>query len=285
MNRPFLTLLLAFFPLMSTFASPIPADEVANLIRDKASAAGHIQQFLDSVYKGGNTQLVDTSLFSTYSSGDHRYLIAKAYITFYNENARQQIRGILIDVDSGWTFSISPEQLDYFVRTGDRTYLPQPPNLDPNAPLQLPDNNQESPAPIRPPTANPNKNPASFIVSLSRAFDNHDWQTITRYTVSGSVNYFGHLRVSNAFIRQDMQGDARTYASDRSTVYPETFTHEVSDEYSSHWDGPMIYDSITVYTEALENNGRLHRAKTRLTVGYTVQDQHISIYALVLKDL
>jgi hypothetical protein len=285
MNRPFLTLLLAFYPLISALANPMPPAEVASLTSDKPAAASRIQNFLDDVYKGGNTQLVDNSLFSTYSSGDHRYLIAKAYITFYNENARQQIRGILIDVDSGWTFSITPEQLDYFVRTGDRSNLPQPPNLDPNAPLQLPEFNQQLPAPIHPPTSTPNRSPASFIIALSRAFDNHDWQTITNYTISGSVNYFGHLRVSNAYIRQDMQGDARTYSSDRSTVYPETFTHEVSDEYSSHWDGPMIYDSITVYTEALENNGRLHRAKTRLTVGYTVQDQHISIYALVLKVL
>jgi hypothetical protein len=76
--------------------------------------SNHIQQFLDSVYKDGNTQLVDASLFPPYSSGDHRYLIAKAYITFYNDNARQQqTRGILIDADSGWTFSISPERLDY----------------------------------------------------------------------------------------------------------------------------------------------------------------------------
>jgi hypothetical protein len=285
MNRSFLTLLLTFFPLISALANPIPTEEIASLVGDKASAASQIQKFLDDVYKGGNTNLVDASLFSTYSSGDHHYLIAKAYITFYNENVRQQVRGILIDVDSGWTFSITPEQLDYFVRTGDRSNLPQPPNLDPNAPLQLPENNRESPAPVHPPTSNPNKSPASFIIALSRALDNHDWQTITNYTMSGSVNYFGHLRVSNAFIRQDMQGDARTYASDRSAVYPETFTHEVSQEYSSHWDGPMVYDSITVYTEALENNGRLHRAKTRLTVGYTVQDQHISIYALVLKVL
>jgi hypothetical protein len=285
MNRSFLTLLLTFFPLISALANPIPTEEIASLVGDKASAASQIQKFLDDVYKGGNTNLVDASLFSTYSSGDHHYLIAKAYITFYNENVRQQVRGILIDVDSGWTFSITPEQLDYFVRTGDRSNLPQPPNLDPNAPLQLPEFNQQLPAPIHPPTSNPNKSAASFIIALSRAFDNHDWQTITNYTISGSVNYFGHLRVSNAFIRQDMQGDARTYASDRSTIYPETFTHEVSDEYSSHWDGPMIYDSITVYTEALENNGRLHRARTRLTVGYTVQDQHISIYALVLKVL
>jgi hypothetical protein len=281
MNRLFLTLLLAFYPLISAIANPTPPAEVASLISDKPAAASRIQNFLDDVYKGGNTQLVDTSLFSPYSSGDHHYLIAKAYITFYNENVRQQIRGILLDVDSGWTFSITPEQLDYFVRTGDRSYLPQPPNLDPNAPLQTPDNFEQHPTPTHPPT--PNKNPSSFIVALSRALDTHDWQTITNYTISGSVNYFGHLRVSNSFIRQDMQGDARTYASDRSIVYPETFTHEVSDEYSPRWDGPMIYDSITVYTEALENNGRLHKARTRLTVGYTVQDQHISVYALVLK--
>ena len=285
MNRLFLTLLLALCTIISASASPTPTEEVATLISDKPAAASKIQHFLDAIYKSGNTQLVDNSLFSTYSSGDHRYLIAKAYITFYNENVRQQVRGILLDVDSGWTFSITPEQLDYFVRTGDRTYLPQPPNLDPDAPLQPPDNNQQLRAPVHPPTSNSNRSAASFIIALSQAFDNHDWQTITNYTVSGSVNYFGHLRVSNAFIRQDMQGDARTYASDRSTVYPETFTHQVSDEYSSHWDGPMIYDSITVYTEALENNGRLHRARTRLTVGYTVQDQRISIYALVLKVL
>jgi hypothetical protein len=276
---------IAFCPVISALASPTPAADVDQLIHDKVFAASHIQHFLDAVYKDGNTQLVDNSLFSSYSSGNHHYLIAKAYITFYNENIRQQIRGILLEVDSGWTFSITPEQLDYFVRTGDRSYLPQPPNLDPNAPLQVPENNQQPPAPIHPPTSNPNKNSASFIVALSQAFDNHDWQTITNYTMSGSVNYFGHLRASNAFIRQDMQGDARTYTSDHSTVYPETFTHQVSDEYSSRWDGPMIYDSIEMYSEALENNGHLHRARTRLTVGYTAQDQHISIYALVLKVL
>jgi hypothetical protein len=285
MNKPLLMLLIALFPTVSALASPTPAEEVTSLIADKASAASQIQQFLDGVYKGGNTQLVDNSLFSPYSSGSHRYLIAKAYITFYNENSRQQVRGILLDIDNGWICSITSEQLDYFVRTGDRSYLPQPPNLDPNAPLQVPDNNEAPPAQTRPQTSNPNRSPSSFIVALSRAFDNHDWQTITNYTMSGSVNYFGHLRVSNAFIRRDMQGDAQTYTSDRSIVYPETFTHEVSDEYSSRWDGPMIYDSITVYTEALENNGHLHKAKTRLTVGYTVQDQHISIYALVLKVL
>jgi hypothetical protein len=45
----------------------------------------------------------------------------------------------------------------------------------------------------------------------------------------------------------------------------------------------MIYDSITVYTEALENNGTLHKNSPH---GYTIQDgQHISLCALVLRVL
>jgi hypothetical protein len=138
MNKPLSTLFIALSSGISALANPIPLAEVDSLIHDKAFVSNRIQNFFDSIYKSGNTQLVDASLFSPYSSGDHRYLIAKAYITFYSQNARQEIRGILIDVDSGWTFSINPEQLDYFVRTGDRTYLPQAPNLDPNAPSQTP---------------------------------------------------------------------------------------------------------------------------------------------------
>jgi hypothetical protein len=108
MNKPILTFFFALSSGISALANPIPLEEVDSLIHDKTFVSNHIQQFLDSVYKDGNTQLVDASLFSPYSSGDHRYLIAKAYITFFNDNARQQTRGILIDADSGWTFSISP---------------------------------------------------------------------------------------------------------------------------------------------------------------------------------
>jgi hypothetical protein len=92
MNRLFLTFLLALCTIISASANPTPTEEVATLISDKPAAASKIQHFLDAIYKSGNTQLVDNSLFSTYSSGDHRYLIAKAYITFYNENVRQQAR-------------------------------------------------------------------------------------------------------------------------------------------------------------------------------------------------
>lgn len=105
-------------------------------------------------------------------------------------------------------------------------------------------------------------------------------------TVSGLVNYFGHRHVTNAFITQDMQNDSRNYVWVHSTVYPNTFSHEVSDQYSSYWSGPMIYDSINTYTEAMERNGKLHKATTRLTVGYVIDSSgHPAIYSLTIKVL
>jgi hypothetical protein len=48
----------------------------------------------------------------------------------------------------------------------------------------------------------------------------------------------------------------------------------------------MIYDSINTYTEAMERNGKLHKANTRLTVGYVIDSSgHPSIYSLTLKVL
>jgi S1-C subfamily serine protease len=127
---------------------------------------------------------------------------------------------------------------------------------------------------------------ASFVIAVDQTFGNHDWQTLTRFTVDGLVNYFGHRYATNAYIARDMQGDARNYAWVHSKPYPETFTHEVSDEYSTHWNGPMLYDSINVYSEALEKNGRLHKATTRFTVGYTVDSAgRIAIYSPTLKVL
>jgi hypothetical protein len=63
----------------------------------------------------------------------------------------------------------------------------------------------------------------------------------------------------------------------------DSFRHDISDEYSSRWDGPMIYDSLTVYQEVWERNGVYHHANVRFTVGYTLPDNRV--YALVLKVL
>jgi hypothetical protein len=112
--------------------------------------------------------------------------------------------------------------------------------------------------------------------------DNHNWRAIVAYT-RGSINYFGRTHTSNDYIRNDMSGDANNYRWVHSTIYPDTFTREVSNEYSSKWQGPIIYDSITEYTEALEN--KTTGATTRFTVGFTVYNDVTTIYALVLKVL
>jgi hypothetical protein len=127
---------------------------------------------------------------------------------------------------------------------------------------------------------------ANFVTRINRALDNHDWRTLTEMTVSGLVNYFGHRHVTNTFIAQDMANDSRNYLWVHSTPYPNTFTHEVSDQYSSYWSGPMLYDSINVYSLAQEKNGRLHEALTRLTVGYVIGPSgKPAIYSLTLKVL
>lgn len=127
---------------------------------------------------------------------------------------------------------------------------------------------------------------ANLVITVKQALENHDWRTLTKMTVDRLVNYFDHEHVTNAFIEQDMQNDSRTYAWVHSTAYPDTFSHEVSEQYSSYWSGPMLYDSINVYTEAQEKNGKLHKATTRLTVGYVLDSAgRPVIYSLTLKVL
>ena len=152
------------------------------------------------------------------------------------------------------------------------------------------DKRQAQTTPTQPPSVTSpqpeNAAQSNLVVAVNLAITNHDWKSLTNMTVSGLVNYFGHRHVTNTFIAQDMQNDSRNYAWVHSTVYPNTFNHEVSDQYSSYWSGPMIYDSINTYTEAMERNGKLHKATTRLTVGYVIDSSgHPSIYSLTLKVL
>ena len=47
----------------------------------------------------------------------------------------------------------------------------------------------------------------------------------------------------------------------------------------------MLYDSINVYSVVTERSGRVHRALIRLTIGYTLNNGALRIYALVMKVL
>ncbi len=55
------------------------------------------------------------------------------------------------------------------------------------------------------------------------------------------------------------------------TCCADTFTHEISNEYSPHWNGPSLYDSSDVYSVFACATGT-HRTLIRLTVGYTLNN-------------
>ena len=144
--------------------------------------------------------------------------------------------------------------------------IPQDPTLEPTLGIQ-------------------SQNLWDFIVTVEKDLDEHNWRDLAPYLVDGRVNYFGHRKPPIADIRNDMENDARIYSSSESTYNTDTFTHEVSNEYSPHWKGPIIYDSVNVYSVVTETVGRVHRALVRLTVGYTLNDGAVGIFALVMKVL
>ena len=129
------------------------------------------------------------------------------------------------------------------------------------------------------------RSPAQLIVDVYGLVNNHDWARLTQFTANGHTNYFGDSYSSNNGIRNEMERDAQVYGQWHCHWYPDTFTHEVSNEYSPHWNGPMIYDSVNVYAEVYEVGVRWHRALERITVGYTVVDGQTTIYAIVMKVL
>ena len=83
----------------SLIANPVPDDAVTKLIGNKEATTGNIQSLLNDVYRNDNVKLIDNSSYSPYSSGSHRYLIAKAYVTFYGQNPNQHTLGIVFDLE------------------------------------------------------------------------------------------------------------------------------------------------------------------------------------------
>ena len=127
----------------------------------------------------------------------------------------------------------------------------------------------------------------AFISTINKILLDHDWKTLTAFTIDGKVNYFGHTDSTNAYIRDQLTVEATEMRRIRSTVDPQSFKHEVSNEYShsQRWEGPMLYDSITVSNEWETPNGVQIRMVTRLTAGFTLQRGTVQIYALVRKVL
>ena len=126
----------------------------------------------------------------------------------------------------------------------------------------------------------------SFIHDVLQLISTHNGSGLIHYTVDERVNYFGDVRMRNALIEHDVNGTAHplhaskpleiahAYLFDKPILNTKKFTHEISNEYSEHWVGPMLYDSLDVQTQT---------GWARFTVGYTVVEDRTAIYALVLK--
>jgi hypothetical protein len=157
-------------------------------------------------------------------------------------------------------FAISADRIGQAMRVAEHSAEPIPtPNLARDG----------SPAPPQT-AAGQRGNPWDFIVYVEKGLNEHNWGSFRAYMPpDGQLNYFAHRNATFEYIQRDMESDRKRYTSSKSTYYPQSFTHEISKEYSPRWSGPMLYDSINVYSEITEHSGRVHRALTRLTVAHT----------------
>ena len=295
---------------------PFPA---ANLTAETSQE--YIQSCMTRM--GSPATVVRSGTFEARNMGSYSYWLTKMVVNNYtvgNNNYGEITMGVVYSPADNWMSWMPLNEFNSFLYTGNRALLHLP-NLNVDGgngrELSVPNLNVDPvPAPavnnltvnnvtnnvtvnnvtenradltVNNPTVAPAPVPASdaagFVSTLLSAYNHHDFRALAPYLVSGRVNYFGHRDTSDAFIRNDMANDARTYASVNTSFQPETFKHEVSNEYSSHWEGPMVYDSITAYTEAREFNGKVHSATTRFTVGYTSVNGVTKIYAMVDKVL
>jgi hypothetical protein len=142
-----------------------------------------------------------------------------------------------------------------------------------------------APAPVPTPVPEPveTAHPWDFILNVWNHYSSYDYQWLTCYTQDGQTNYFGRLHAGNLSIAKDMARDSARYSQYHYSYYTSSFTHEVSSQYSAQWDGPMIYDNITLISDVYETGVRWHHATVRFTVGYTYVDGIVKIYALVYK--
>jgi hypothetical protein len=119
-------------------------------------------------------------------------------------------------------------------------------------------------------------NESALIFKIDRALGAHDWATVTTYVVDGITNYFGHRNAPVAFIRKDMEGDARTYRWTRTYPNHSTFHRSI--------ENGVVYESVKEQTEALEYSGRHHRASCLFQIAYEDRNPP-RILALSLKVL
>jgi hypothetical protein len=97
----------------------------------------------------------------------------------------------------------------------------------------------------------------ALILRILKAMETHDYRAFLTYTVDKETDYFGHKNSSSAFIQQDMTQDARSYKWCR--FVPDLSTFETS----------LGHDSIEYDSDALDVQGKEHKARCRLDIYYS----------------
>ncbi|MBV9875277.1 MAG: protein kinase, partial [Verrucomicrobia bacterium] len=111
------------------------------------------------------------------------------------------------------------------------------------------------------PTATPQSTPVQqdeskrLVIQLLQAIQTHDHANFLKY-VDREIDYFGHKDASEAFIRKDMEQDARTYKSVR--MVPDLSTLVSS---SGH-------ESVEYDLDAIDVLGKDHQARCRLEISF-----------------
>ena len=95
-----------------------------------------------------------------------------------------------------------------------------------------------------------------MILGILRAIETHDSQALLAHTVNGQTDYFGHKNASTAFIRKDMERDAKAYKYLK--FVPDLTTFQASPG----------RDSIEYDSDALDVRGKRHKARCRLNIYY-----------------
>jgi hypothetical protein len=124
------------------------------------------------------------------------------------------------------------------------------------APIETPPGNAAQ-APTVTPQTIPDEQDESkgLVVRLLQAIERHDHANFLKY-VDREVDYLGHKDASEAFIRKDMEQDARTYKTVR--MVPDLSTLESS----------TGHESVEYDLDALDVSGRDHKAHCRLEISF-----------------
>jgi hypothetical protein len=132
-----------------------------------------------------------------------------------------------------------------------------------------------SPSSIIPPAPTPQirqDQAVDFLLGIGAILTNHDYARLSHY-LPETTYYFGRRNTTKAWIRNDMENDARTYAWCRTAPDLSTY-YEWSDANGN------THQAINEETWEQERAGRLHHAHCRFEIvlnGQTILEFHLTV--------